>query len=366
MKKLLIFFAIIALMAGCKTKDEIRIGFSGPLTGKNSDFGIDGRNGVIFAVEEINRKGGINDRLVKLYTSDDKGDTKAAVTGDQALIKQGVIAIIGHMTSSMTLAAMEIVNQKKIVMISPTTSTDLLNGIDDYVIRIVGSTTIEAKNLAEQAYKKLNIKKVGFIYDKANEGYTKSWVENFIKTNRSLGGKTIFSIPFNSQNKISFSVIVRKALSKKTDAVCIAANSRDTALICQQIRKSNSYIKIISCAWAQTRDILIHGGKSVEGILFSHQFSSDIRTPGFTEFSNNYKKRFGQKPEFASVFSYNAALVLFDALSRNRNPNELKDTILEKKIYKGIDKEIIIDKYGDSITSYHLITIRNNEFAELK
>ena len=200
MKKLLIFFAIIALMAGCKTKDEIRIGFSGPLTGKNSDLGIDGR-------------GGINDRLVKLYTSDDKGDTKAAVTGDQALIKQGVIAIIGHMTSSMTLAAMEIVNQKKIVMISPTTSTDLLNGIDDYVIRIVGSTTIEAKNLAEQAYKKLNIKKVGFIYDKANEGYTKSWVENFIKTNRSLGGKTIFSIPFNSQNKISFSVIVRKALS---------------------------------------------------------------------------------------------------------------------------------------------------------
>ncbi|MFP3912631.1 MAG: ABC transporter substrate-binding protein [Desulfobacteraceae bacterium] len=75
---------------GCdREKEPIRLGFSGCLTGRLSDLGTSGRNGVILAVEQVNAAGGINGRPVELIVRDDRQDTAEALRVDRELMAGG-------------------------------------------------------------------------------------------------------------------------------------------------------------------------------------------------------------------------------------------------------------------------------------
>ena len=63
---------------------------------------------------------------------DDQHDPEVALRVDQELIDAGVVAIIGHMTSAMSVVAVPLMNRELMLMISPTTSTSRLTGIDDF------------------------------------------------------------------------------------------------------------------------------------------------------------------------------------------------------------------------------------------
>ncbi len=116
-EKMICFLALIAfVIAGCDDKKPVRIGFAGGLTGRVSALGTAGRDGVVLAVEEINSRGGLNGRPVELVVRDDKQEPEPALAVDRELIDEGAAAIIGHMTSSMTLAVQELVNKEKILI----------------------------------------------------------------------------------------------------------------------------------------------------------------------------------------------------------------------------------------------------------
>ncbi|MDP3451190.1 MAG: ABC transporter substrate-binding protein, partial [Anaerolineaceae bacterium] len=79
-------------------KPPIRIGLAAQLTGKQADLGIQLRNGVQLAVDEINASGGINGRNLELSVEDDLGTPQGAKDAQNKLIDKGVVAIIGHFT----------------------------------------------------------------------------------------------------------------------------------------------------------------------------------------------------------------------------------------------------------------------------
>ncbi len=157
---------------GSGEKPPVKLGFVGGLTGTLSDFGIAGRNGVILAVAEANKRGGINGRQVVLITRDDKNDPEVARAVDRELIEEGVVAIIGHMTSTMTMAAVPLINSQKIVLISPTASTDDLTGIDDYFFRTRLPTRSETDHISEYLTAKIELKRVAVVYDISNKAFS--------------------------------------------------------------------------------------------------------------------------------------------------------------------------------------------------
>ena len=111
---ILILFLIITGFMGCDQKEApIKVGFVGPLSGRLSVLGVAGRNGATLAVEETNGMGGVNGRPVELIVRNDEQDEKKALKADKDLLNENVVAIIGHMTSTMSLAALPLCNQMK-------------------------------------------------------------------------------------------------------------------------------------------------------------------------------------------------------------------------------------------------------------
>ncbi len=103
-------------ISGCAGQEVIRVGFSGELTGRNADLGIQGRNGAQLAVETLNANGGVNGQSIELLIRDDLGTHDGAQTADRELIEAKVVAIIGHMTSGQGVAGYPVTEEAGMVI----------------------------------------------------------------------------------------------------------------------------------------------------------------------------------------------------------------------------------------------------------
>ncbi len=363
---ILIIIILGSGLTGCDNNKPINVGFVGGLTGRLSDLGIAGRNGVILAIEEINKAGGINKRPIELITKDDKQDPEVAVNVDKELIDEGVVAIIGHMTSAMSIAALPLINKKQILMISPTTSTNKLFGIDDYFLRVTPPNKSETDHLARHAFKGMNLKKMAAVYDLSNRAYTEGYFSNFKSKFESMGGEFVRAVKISSGQEINFTNLAKALLGPDPDGLLIVAGALDTAMISQHIRMTDSKVPILSCGWAMTDDFLQHGGPAVEGVNFSHPLDKGSQHETYLGFKERFGKRFGHDPNFAAIKGYETAYVLLEALAKNDDPKKLKDTILDQEVFQGIQGDFKIDKYGDPQRKLFLITVKDGQLKTLE
>ena len=362
---LLLLIAILSLagIAGCeKGEKPIKLGFSGVLTGRLSDLGTAGRNGVILAVEQVNAEGGINGRAVELIIRDDRQDKEEALRIDRELIDEGVVAIIGHMTSAMSMAAIPLLNKEKILLVSPTTSTNKLTGIDDYFIRVMPPNSAETDHLARYAFKEMGARKIAAICDLSNKAYSEEFINNFRREFEHLGGKVILVEQFTSGKETDFVKLTDSLIRSNPDAVLLVAGALDAAMICQHVRMISSKVLIVSCGWAMTDDFIQHGGPAVEGVVFSQLLNSKSQDKTYLTFKRQFSERFGEEPGFPAIHGYEAARVLFKALSKSYNPEELKATVLQQDTFEGVQGDFKVDKNGDPQRERFLIKVEAGQF----
>jgi branched-chain amino acid transport system substrate-binding protein len=358
----LIAVLIFAVREYKQKKGPIKIGMVTTLTGGAATAGINSRDGVMLAVEKINRLGGINGRPVELIVKDDKRNFKEALRADQELIDEGVVAIMGHGFSSITLKVVPLMNEKNVLLISHGSNTAKLTGLDDYLIRVSVPITTLGPVTADLAYGRLNLRKMAVVYDSSNPGYTESYYRYFRKQFEKLGSEVSRAVAFDSRNSLSFPNIADEIMASDPQGVFITSNSIHGALVSQHLKKINSQIKIIACRWALgSPDFIRNGGRAVEGVFGISEFNRESSNESFQTFKNEYESRFGQKFNSPPQLAHEGALLLFSALSKTDDPKKLKAAILEQRTFKGLDGDIIIDGYGDPLRPLYIQKIQNGE-----
>lgn len=355
--------AALLFLVGCSGDGPVRIGFVAGLTGRVADLGISGRDGVILAVEERNREGGINGRLVELVVEDDRQEPETAARALATLVERNVAAVIGHMTSSMAVATLPLANKHRLVMMSPTVTTIQLSGIDDYFFRTCATTDTYSAQMARYFRNVMGLARVSVVYDLGNKAYTESWMLNFNKEFERLGGRIARIDTFTSGPDVHFAELAEQILGQETEGIIISAGAADAAMIAQQVRKKNGTVAIGTSEWASTEKLIELGGGAVEGAVVSQFFDRYSLDPRYQRFRSAFKERFAQEPGFASVGGYDAAMVLFEALARKKNQEELKDVILAIGTFAGLQGEIRIDPNGDSGRPTFLSVISNGRFV---
>lgn len=356
---------LFILIFGCTEKETIKIGFSATLTG--TDFGARCRNGVELAIDEINNSGGINGRKIKLITKDDENKPEIAIKVDKELINEGVVAIIGHPTSTMTLASLSLINENKMLMISPTVSTNELTGLDDYFFRVGPASKVETYKHAIYMANTLNIKKVSVIYDLSNSKYTEDWYKNFKEKYESLDGKIIASEKFTSGKNPDFEMLIKNLLSSEPEGMVIIANALDTARICQLLYKMNFNKAIVASGWAMTEEFIKNSGRAGENVVFIVSKDYNNKNKNYINFQEKYVRIYGIEPQFHEIHSYEVVMVLKNALLKceNYNSDEIKKQILKQKTFNGLQNDFLIDEYGDVIRSHFYYKVENSQFKKI-
>lgn len=355
------------VLVGCGGRSPIPLGFSGELTGIHSDLGVQGRNGVQLAVETVNAAGGVVGRPLELRVRDDLGTPEGARAADRALIEAGVVAIIGHMTSAQTLAALPLTEAAGVVLVSPTTSTYALSGQQDLFFRLISSNAQEARTLARYIHAVHGAPPVALIYDEDNYAFTWTFWEAFSETYRGLGGETGDTVAYSASARPNFGPLVADLLDGEPGGVLVAASAVDTAMIAQQIRRVDVETDLFATGWANTDALLKNGGRAVEGLKIVVPFDETGGSPQQRAFQQRYRDRFGREPNFAAAFAYDAVLVLAAALEETGGRAEaLPEALAGIEGVEGAIGEIALDAYGDAIRPHFLVKIVDGRFVTLE
>ena len=356
------------MLASCSPQESIKIGFVAALTGSSSEISVNGRNAVYLAVEEINHAGGIKGKRIELHSEDDKNDKKIALHTDKHLAQHGVTAIIGHMTSGMAELTVPFVNEQNILMISPTISLDSLAGIDDNFVRVISSNKLQGDFLAKMAFKTEKVKKVAVIYDRRNEAFAEPVKSFFAQGIKSYGGQIVITEVFENGNSGEYSAIVKRINDADADGILLIASSVDAAMICQQFLKQEIKLPIFMPMWSMTNDLIKQGGPAVEGTYLINIIDFESSAPDFVKFKKDYYERYGAEATFASILSYEAAKVLFESMNHAQQLTaaSIKEALLKKRIFKGLQGDIVIDQYGDTNRDFHLYRVKDGAFVKVE
>ena len=112
--------------------DAIRVGHFASLTGDTATFGQSTDRGMRMAIEEINAKGGVLGRPIELVTEDDRSITEEARTAAQKLLQRDrVVALLGEVASSRSLAAAPEAQRSRVPMISPGSTNPKVTEVGD-------------------------------------------------------------------------------------------------------------------------------------------------------------------------------------------------------------------------------------------
>lgn len=358
----ILFGGLCLLLAACGEERPLKIGFVGGLTGRVADLGVAGRDGVTLAVEERNRAGGVAGRQVELIARDDRQDAASAQRVVKELIDEQVVAIIGHMTSAMSVATLPLVNEAKIVMLSPTTKANQFTGLDDYFLRVTEALDREAEKLALHVLKAKPGARISVVYDQSNLAYSEAWLTSFRQALEAGGGQIVQVEAFTSQPEVHFLPIAARLLTPAPDGVLLICNAIDSALIAQQVRKSGSAVDLYATAWAFTTDLISFGGRAVHGMVSYNSFNAGSQAPRYLAFREQFEQRFGYAPSFATVLAYDAAAYLLAGLEKHPKRQGLKDTLLGLGPFQGLQSVFVIDHHGDVARTLFLTTVGENGF----
>src|SRR5258707_2435354 len=170
---------------------EILVGEYGSMTGPQATFGQSTHNGIMMAADEVNAAGGINGRKIKVLSEDDQSKQEEAANAVTKLISQNnVIAILGEVASSASIAAAPICQSNKVPMITPSSTNPEVTTNGDYIFRICFTDDYQGSSLGEYVAKTLGVKRAAILTDVKSD-YSQGLGHFFEERFTALGGQIV-------------------------------------------------------------------------------------------------------------------------------------------------------------------------------
>ncbi|MBX7043429.1 MAG: ABC transporter substrate-binding protein [Ignavibacteria bacterium] len=356
----------IALFQACSKSggNEILIGEYASLTGSEATFGQSSHNGLMLAVEEINKSGGLLGKQIKLITEDNQGKPSETQTVVQKLINRDkVVAIIGEVASSRSKAGAPICQAAKIPMITPASTNPEVTTIGDYIFRVCFIDPFQATVMSKFALNSMKVKKVALLIDQKN-AYSTGLADNFRKVFTEMGGEIVEEQKYSNGDK-DFKAQLTALKAKNPEAVFIPGYYTDVNLISIQAREIGLTCPLFgSDGWESEKLTEGKAKDALEGSFFSTHVSADDPSPQIQGYIKKYREKYGKEPDAMSFLAYDAGMILFDAIKRagDTNGEKIKNELAKTKDYQGVTGIITINEQRNAVKPAVVLEVKDGKF----
>jgi branched-chain amino acid transport system substrate-binding protein len=329
----------------------ILVGEFGSMTGSEANFGKSTHNGLMLAVEEQNAKGGIKGRKIEVRSYDDQGKAQEAGTAVTRLIDSDkVLAIIGEVASSLSIAGGDVAQRKGIPMISPSSTAPEVTQDRDMVFRVCFIDPFQGYVVAKFAADNLKAKKVAILFDQA-QAYSVGLADQFKKHFKALGGTITTEQAFSGGDQ-DFSAQLNTIRGTNPDAIFIPGYYTEAANIALQVKKLGIKATLLGGDGWDSPQLAQIGKDAVEGAYYSNHYTHEDKSPAVQEFVTKYEAKYKTDegtplvPDGIAALGYDAGRILFDAMERAKalDGKDLAAAIAATKAFKGVTGTITIDK----------------------
>ncbi len=365
----LLALAVFSLLTGCaKREAEIKVGEYGSLTGGTATFGASSKNGIELFVDNLNAQGGIGGMKIHVLVEDDQSKPEEAATAVNKLIAQdGVVAVLGEVASSRSLAAAPICQNAGVPMISPSSTNPKVTEIGDGIFRVCYIDPFQGMVIAKFAKNTLHFSKGAIFRDNKND-YSVGLANYFTESYRGMGG-TIVSDEAYSEGDQDFKAQLTVIKGKKPEFIFVPGYYTEVGLIARQARELGITVPMLGGdGWVSDR-LLEIAQDALNGSFFVNHYWEKDPNPAVQTFVQNYRKRYNSTPDGLAALAYDAAGVLtnamkelqqkdpkaFEALSGPPNADQkvargkLRGLIAATRDYPGVTGRITLDEHRNAV-----------------
>ena len=373
-KQALFFVGLIlalALVFGMTTSamaENIRIGVASPYTGNLAAYGDNIKAGVNLKLKEINDAGGINGQKVELVWGDDLCQPKDAGTvGSKFAADKSIVAVIGHLCSSATLAAMPIYVRAGLPAISPTSTNPTIGDVGKgWFFRNCYTDDFQGSYLASYVVPKLlGKKKVAIFYE--NNDYAIGLKDSFMKGAKK-SGVTVTGAEAYTTGPIDFTPHLTKLLRDKPETIFLCGYHPEGALIAGQSRKLGFTGPLFGADGIDNEDYIKIGGKAAENTYLTVPFLAASAGPAGKDFAKRFKKAYDRDVDWMSANAYDCLGILAQVIAKTGpDRKKIRDGLAalnsEANGYKGITGMTYFDKKGDCSKPAFVKLVKNGKFV---
>ena len=344
--------ATVATPAAKPLPDEIVVGVVQPLTGSFAVFGKEGQIGAELAIKHINEAGGIKSmggKKLKVFVEDAGGTADSAKLATESMIsKNHPVAILGEYISRFVMAASEVTDREKVILIADALVPQITQMGRQYLFR-PGPTASNHGAMAYQFVKEtakaagVEIKTLAIL----NEDSANGRANSLGATEQALMDKfqivTTLEYPYDITDATQ---IVQQLQKTNPDVVIHTPYFNDAIVFGKAFKETGYYPKFIAgagaCGYVDPESIKALGD-AAEGISMTYSYNPAKNTPQNKKFVDEYKATYGYIPTEGAGMNYYDAWVLYEALEYSGknfpadplNPENLRASFLALDLKSG-------------------------------
>ena len=322
--------ASASLLVGCdSTPSTIKIGVAQPLTGNLAALGQDLLNGVNLAVEELNKEGfKIGGKAVtfEVIAVDDRANADTGKEVAKQLVDAGVVAVIGHLNSGVSIAAAPIYAEKSIAQMAISTNPKFTALGHPTTFRLVANDTLQAKAIGSFSASQFKSTKYALLDD--GTPYGKDLAAGAAVQLKNAKKEIVLQQSFDDKTT-KFDELAGKLKAGNVEAIVSTLNDFQIIALIDALKKI-SYTDVYMLGGDTIKTTLMLKGAGVLKGLYATSPILEARefTAG-AAFLDKYRAKYKIEPAYAGHYTYDAMHVLAGAMRRaeSANPKKIVETL---------------------------------------
>lgn len=369
MKKIIAMLAGATMMMSCganQSQEEsstIKVGGMGPLTGSAAMYGITVDKGAKLAFEEINANGGVLGKKFEYISLDEKADPIEAVNAYNKLTDEGVVAILGSVTSKPTLAVAELAAQDGIPMITPTGTQINITDAGPNIFRVCFTDPYQGSTLAKFSKDKLGAKTAAIMVNTSSD-YSDGIANAFIKQAEKEGIKVVAKEGYSDGDK-DFKAQLTKINSENPDILVVPEYYELSALIATQAREIGMNSTFVGPdGWDGIIGALDSSSYSiVDNSYFTNHYSTEDSNEKVQSFLKKYREKYNEEPTAFSALAYDTVYVLKNAIDKAGTTDKTELTkAIKASDMDGVTGHLTFDENNNPIKAVTIIKVQDGKY----
>ena len=358
--------ACLCLPVPAFAAQSIKLAVAVPTSGDFTAYGQPAVNAAKAVAADINAAGGIMGMQVEVVALDDQCKPELAINAANRAVSDKVQAVIGHICSGATKAALPIYMEAKLPVVSSASTSPDLTRSGDYpnFFRTIAPGDDQSRAGVELAVNKLGLTKIAVINDKGD--YGKSYAD-FAKEFVEQSGKAqVVLFEGITVGAVDYSAIIQKIRASGAQGVIFGGYHPEASKLVQQMRKKRLNIPFIGPDSIMSPEFIELAGKDIAGVYATS--GKDLSAlPAYQKAAAQHHKLYGEKIGLFYMEAYAGAQALLHAMRASASLDGTK--IMHALRTEYVDTplgRIKFDAKGDAEgVGYGIYTVKDGKYIPL-
>jgi branched-chain amino acid transport system substrate-binding protein len=353
---------VTALPAGAQ---ELRLGFTPPVTGASAAEGALQLKAIKLALKEINAAGGVNGKKIDLRVVDNQSSNPGGLAAIQKAVEQEkVLALVSFVKSTQVLATSDAVKTYGIPTFIGGTNATLTKQGNPWLFRVRPDDSIAAAAIVKYIKEDTQFTKIGILHDTDAFG---TGGADLVEQGAKAAGLTVVKREKYSTKEKDFTAQLLSLKNAGTQIMAIyGTNPEDVAVVQRQYRQLGSPFKYIGSPSSQMKDTLNLSREAAEGLIAIADFvpgQSDVNK----QYAAAYKKEYNEDYDSTSAWTYDGLNILTGAIKKvGEDRAKIREAILATQGYKGVLGTFSFTTNGDGLSEVSVVQIEKGAPKLLK